>query len=30
VLARQTDPGSLPALKLFLIHKLPLLHRTFL
>ncbi len=30
VLARQTDPGSLPALKLFLIHKLPLLHRPFL
>ncbi len=27
VLASQTDSGSLPVLKLFLIHKIPLLHR---
>lgn len=28
VLASQADPGSFPVLKLFLIHKTPLLHRS--
>jgi hypothetical protein len=27
VLASQADPGSFPVLQLFLIHKIPLLHR---
>ena len=30
VLASQTDPGSFPVLKLPLVDKLPLPHRTFL
>ena len=28
VLASQPDPGSFPVLQLFLIHKIPLLHRS--